>query len=130
MWIAFSRSGGVATPTPVFSNSLRDRALGWLSPKAEKGARSRESNSTTDHRDRASRHALHEVHDYAYGRAARIGDGRSLDERMSHGASASDDEPLMMERVSRGLPSPHTPARWAHTVLARSTNLFARGVAR
>ena len=40
---------------------------------------------------------------------------------MTHVASLSDDVRLAMGQVSRGLASPYTPARWADTVLARST---------
>ena len=72
----------------------------------------------------------HLVHDFANGRIARTGDVRSLAECMAHVASLSDDKRLAMGDVSRGLASPYTPARWADTVLARSTELLAQQVAR
>ena len=72
----------------------------------------------------------HLVHDFANGRIARTGDVRSLAGCMTHVASLSDDERLAMGRVSRGLASPYTPARWADTVLARSTELLPHPVAR
>jgi glycosyltransferase involved in cell wall biosynthesis len=67
----------------------------------------------------------HLVHDFANGRVARTGDVRSLAECMKYIASLSDDERLAMGRVSRGLASPYTPARWADTVLARSAQFLA-----
>lgn len=71
----------------------------------------------------------HLVHDYANGRVARTGDPRSLAECMNYVASLSDDQRLAMGRVSRGLASPYTPARWADTVINRSAELLAtRGV--
>jgi glycosyltransferase involved in cell wall biosynthesis len=72
----------------------------------------------------------HLVHDFANGRIARTGDVRSLAECMTYVASLSDNERLAMGRVSRGLASPYTPARWADTVLARSTELLTHRVAR
>lgn len=71
----------------------------------------------------------HLVHDFANGRVARTGDVRSLAGCMAYVASLSDDERLAMGRVSRGLASPYTPARWADTVLARSAELLADRVA-
>ncbi len=71
----------------------------------------------------------HLVHDFANGRVARTGDVRSLAGCMTHVASLSDDERLAMGQVSRGLAGPYTPARWADTVLARSTELLAHRVA-
>ena len=67
----------------------------------------------------------HLVHDFANGRVARTGDVRSLVECMEYLASLSDDERLAMGRVSRGLASPYTPARWADTVLGLSAQLLA-----
>jgi glycosyltransferase involved in cell wall biosynthesis len=67
----------------------------------------------------------HLVHDFANGRVARSGDVRSLVECMQDVASLSDDERLAMGRVSRGLASPYTPARWADTVLLLSAQLLA-----
>jgi glycosyltransferase involved in cell wall biosynthesis len=67
----------------------------------------------------------HLVHDFANGRVARSGDVRSLVECMQYVASLSDDERLAMGRVSRGLASPYTPARWADTVLLLSAQLLA-----
>jgi len=72
----------------------------------------------------------HLVHDFANGRVARTSDVRSLVECMKYVASLSDDERLEMGRVSRGLASPYTPARWADTVLARSAQLLADRVVR
>ena len=71
----------------------------------------------------------HLVHDFSNGRVARTGDVRSLAECMAYVANLSDDERLAMGRVSRGLASPYTPARWANTVLARSAELLADRVA-
>jgi glycosyltransferase involved in cell wall biosynthesis len=67
----------------------------------------------------------HLVHDFANGRVARTGDVRSLVECMEYVASLSDEERLAMGRVSHGLASPYTPARWADTVLGRSAQLLA-----
>jgi glycosyltransferase involved in cell wall biosynthesis len=72
----------------------------------------------------------HLVHDFANGRIAHAGDGRSLAQCMAYVASLSDDERLAMGQVSRGLASPYTPARWADTVLLRSEELLADRVAR
>jgi glycosyltransferase involved in cell wall biosynthesis len=72
----------------------------------------------------------HLVHDFANGRVARTGDVRSLAECMTYVAGLSDNERLAMGRVSRGLASPYTPARWADTILSRSTQLLADRVAR
>ncbi len=72
----------------------------------------------------------HLVHDFANGRVARTGDVASISECMVFVASLSDDERSAMGRVSRGLASPYTPARWADTVLARSTELLAERHAR
>ncbi len=71
----------------------------------------------------------HLVHDFANGRVARTGNAGSIAECMVYVAGLSDDERLAMGRVSRGLASPYTPARWADTVLARSTELLADRVA-
>jgi glycosyltransferase involved in cell wall biosynthesis len=67
----------------------------------------------------------HLVHDFANGRIAHAGDVRSIAGCMTHVASRSDEERLAMGRVSRGLASPYTPARWADTVIARSAELLA-----
>ena len=67
----------------------------------------------------------HLVHDFANGRVARTGDTRSIVACMTYLATRSDDDRLTMGRVSRGLASPYTAARWADTVLARSTELLA-----
>jgi glycosyltransferase involved in cell wall biosynthesis len=72
----------------------------------------------------------HLVHDFANGRVAHAGDGRSLAQCMAYVASLSDDERLAMGQVSRGLASPYTPARWADTLLGRSAELLADRVAR
>lgn len=72
----------------------------------------------------------HLVHDFANGRIAYAGDVRSLAECMAYVASQSDEERLAMGRVSRGLAGPYTPARWADTVLTRSSELLAHRVAR
>ena len=71
----------------------------------------------------------HLVHDFANGRVARTGDVGSLTECMMYVAGLSDDERSAMGRVSRGLASPYTPARWTDTVLARSARLLAERVA-
>jgi glycosyltransferase involved in cell wall biosynthesis len=67
----------------------------------------------------------HLVHDFANGRIAHAGGVRSLARCMAYVAGRSDDERLAMGRVSRGLASPYTPARWADTVLSRSAALLA-----
>jgi glycosyltransferase involved in cell wall biosynthesis len=72
----------------------------------------------------------HLVHDFVNGRIARTSDVRSLAECMTYVANLSDDRRLAMGRVSRGLASCYTPARWADTVLARSAELLADGVVR
>lgn len=72
----------------------------------------------------------HLVHDLANGRVARTGDVMSLVRCLIDIASRSDEERLAMGRVSRGLASPYTPARWADTVLGRSSELIAGGGAR
>jgi glycosyltransferase involved in cell wall biosynthesis len=72
----------------------------------------------------------HLVHDFANGRIAHAGDSRSIAACMSCIASRSEDERLAMGRASRGLASPYTPARWADTVLARSSELLADRIVR
>ncbi len=72
----------------------------------------------------------HLVHDFANGRVARTGDVRSLAECMRYVAGLSDERRSEMGRVSRGLASPYTPARWADTVVSRSAELLAGRAAR
>lgn len=67
----------------------------------------------------------HLVHDYANGRVARTGDVESLVECMGHIAGLSDRDRYAMGQVSRGLAGPYTPARWADTVVARSSQMLA-----
>ena len=69
----------------------------------------------------------HLVHDFANGRVASAGDARSLARCLTYLALRSDEECLAMGEVSRALASPYTPARWADTVLTRSSELLARG---
>lgn len=71
--------------------------------------------------------APHLVHDYVNGRIARTGDASSLAECMLYIERLSNDERLAMGSVSRGLARPYTPARWADTILGRSTQLIADG---
>lgn len=71
----------------------------------------------------------HLVHDFTNGRIARTGDIRSLAGCMAYVANLSDDERLAMGRISRGLATPYTPARWADTLLAQSTWLLSNGIA-
>lgn len=72
----------------------------------------------------------HLVHDFANGRIAHAGDVQSIAQCMAYVASLSDEERVAMGPVSRGLASPYTPARWADTVLARSSELLAGRIAR
>lgn len=66
----------------------------------------------------------HLVHDFSNGRVAHTGDTKSIAECMSYITGLTDVKRMEMGRVSRGLASPYTPARWANTVLGRSAELI------
>ncbi len=67
----------------------------------------------------------HLVHDFVNGRVARTGDVRSLAACMAYVASLTEDERLTMGQASRGLAGPYTPARWADTILSRSSEMLS-----